>query len=141
MVVTGTESTDGYSGVMPQQLAELLGVPSLTFARKVSASESAVTIERQTAAGYDVVEASLPALISVTAGAVEPRYSTFQGIIQAKNKPVETPTAAELGVEPEVAQRIVAVEPVPARAAGEVVEDDGTGHERIIAALEQAKVI
>ena len=141
VVVTGTESTDGYSGVVPQQIAELLGVPSLTFARSIAAANGLVRIERQTAAGYDEVEASLPALVSVTAGAVEPRYPTFKGIMQAKQKPIETPTCADLGVEPAVAQSIVSVEPVAARAAGEVVEDDGDGHLKIVALLEQVKVI
>jgi electron transfer flavoprotein beta subunit len=141
LVVAGTESTDGYSGVVPQQLAELLGVPSLTFARKVEASGAGVRIERQTAAGYDVVKAGLPALISVTAGAVEPRYPTFKGIMQAKQKPVDTLTCADLGVEPDVRQSIVSVAPVPARAAGEVIEDEGDAHLRVVAMLEQVKVI
>ena len=61
LVITGTESTDGYSGVVPQQIAELLDVPSLTFARKVDAADGAVRIEQQTAGGYDVVGAPLPA--------------------------------------------------------------------------------
>jgi electron transfer flavoprotein beta subunit len=141
LVLTGTESTDGYSGVLPQQLAELLGVPSLTFARSITADQATLRVERQTAAGYDVGEASLPALVSVTAGAVEPRYPTFKGIMQAKQKPIDTPTCADLGVTPMVEQAIVAVEPVPARSAGEVVEDDGTAHLRIVELLEQVKVI
>jgi electron transfer flavoprotein beta subunit len=119
----------------------LLGVPSLTFARGVSISDSTVRIERQTAGGYDVVEAALPALVSVTSGAVEPRYPTFKGIMQAKQKPIETPTCADLGIEPDVAQSIISVEPVAARAAGEVVEDDGEGHLKIAALLEQVKVL
>ncbi len=141
VVVAGTESTDGYSGVVPQQIAELLGVPSLTFARKVEVEDSKIRIERQTEAGYDVVEAAAPVLVSVTAGAVEPRYPTFQGIMQAKNKPVETLDAAALGVPTEAGQRIVSIAPVAGRSAGEIVEDDGDGHLKIVALLEQAKVI
>lgn len=141
LVVTGTESTDGYSGIVPQQLAELLRVPSLTFARKVETANGIVRIERQTTAGYDVVEAGIPALVSVTAGAVEPRYPTFKGIMQAKQKPIDTPTCADLGVEPDVAQSIVSVEPVLARTAGEVVTDDGEGYLKIVAMLERVKVI
>jgi electron transfer flavoprotein beta subunit len=141
LVIAGTESTDGYSGVVPQQVAELLEVPSLTFARKVEQSEGTITIERQTAAGYDEVTVSLPALISVTSGVAEPRYPTFKGIMGAKQKPVDTLTCAELGVEPDVQQSIVSVAPVTARAAGEVVEDEGEGHLRILALLEETKVI
>ena len=94
VVVAGTESTDGYTGVVPQQIAELLGVPSLTFARSVEKTDGGVRIERQTAAGYDVVEAATPVVLSVTAGSVEPRYPSFKGIMAAKSKPVETLTAS-----------------------------------------------
>jgi electron transfer flavoprotein beta subunit len=141
LVVAGTESTDGYTGVLPQQLAELLEIPSLTFARKVGQSNGNVTIERQTASGYDEVTAPLPALISVTSGVVEPRYPTFKGIMGAKQKPVDTLTCAELDIEPDVQQEITGVVAVAARAAGDVIEDDGEAHLRIVAVLEETKVI
>ena len=141
LVIAGTESTDGYAGVMPQQLAELLEVPSLSFARKVEKDGDKIRIERQTQAGYNVVEAPLPALITVTSGVVEPRYPNFKGIMQAKKKPVDVKTCADLGVEPTPTQVIQAVEPVPARQAGEVVEDEGEGYLKIIEKLEEAKVI
>ncbi len=141
IVIAGTESTDGYSGVVPQQLAELLDVPALTFARSVAATDASMRIERQTATGYDVVESPLPVLVSVTSGVVEPRYPTFKGIMEAKRKTIDTLTCADLGVSPEVQQTITSVDPVPARAAGEIVEDDGEGHLRIVAALEQTKVV
>lgn len=141
VVVAGTESTDGYSGVVPQQIAELLGVPALTFARKVEKTANGIRIERQTGAGYDVVEAATPVLLSVTAGSVEPRYPSFKGIMAAKSKPVETLSAADLGVEVSSAQTIIGVEPVAARQAGEIIEDDGKAHLRILALLEQRKVV
>ena len=142
LVVAGTESTDGYTGVVPQQIAELLDIPALTFAKKVeSIDEGHVRIERQTSTGFDVVEAPIPTLISVTAGVVEPRYPNFKGIMAAKKKPVETVSAADLGVSPSAQQVIRSIEPVAARQAGEIVADDGTGHERIIALLEEVKVI
>jgi len=141
LVIAGTESTDGYTGVVPQQIAELLDVPSLTFARNVELADGRIRIERQTDTGYDDVVGDLPLLISVTAGAVEPRYPTFKGIMQAKSKPLDTLTAADLGVTPEQSQSIRSVEPVAARQAGEVVVDDGEAHLRIVALLEQVKVI
>ena len=141
LVVAGTESTDGSSGVVPQQLAEILGVPSLTFARKVEATDEGVRIERQTSAGYDVVEAPLPALVSVTAGAVEPRYPTFKGIMGAKQKPLDIVTCADLGIRPNVRQAILSVEAVPSRSAGDIVEDDGDGHLKIVELLERIKVL
>ena len=98
LVLTATESTDGYTGTMPEQIAELLGWPSLTFAKHIEIAGGKATIQRQTEAGYDVVEASLPAVVSVTAGVVEPRYPSFKGIMAAKNKPVDEVTAADLGL-------------------------------------------
>ncbi|MEA2023628.1 MAG: electron transfer flavoprotein subunit beta/FixA family protein [Actinomycetota bacterium] len=147
LVVAGTESTDGSTGVVPQQIAELLGVPSLTFARKVEITEAGVRVEQLTAGGYDVVEAPLPALLAVTSGAVEPRYPTFKGIMQAKKKPIDTLTAADLGFSADqvgdsgAGQKITSVTVVPAREAGEIIEDDGEGYLKIVALLEQAKVI
>lgn len=140
LVVAGTESTDGYSGVMPQMMSEMLDVPCLSFARKVEASDGTITIERQTSGGYDVVTAPTPVLVTVTAG-VEPRYPTFKGIMQAKSKPVTTLTAADLGIENDTGQTIRSVEPVASRAAGEIVEDDGDAFVKIVEMLEQVKVI
>ncbi len=141
LAIAGTESTDGYAGVMPQQLAELLGVPSLSFARKVEKDGDKIRIERQTQDGYNVVEAQLPVLLTVTSGVVEPRYPNFKGIMQAKKKPVETKTCADLGIEPKAQQVIQSVEPIAARQAGEVVEDEGEGYLKIIEKLEETKVI
>ena len=140
LVVAGTESTDGYTGVMPQMMSEMLDVPCLSFARRVEVADETITIERQTGGGYDVVTAPMPALVTVTAG-VEPRYPTFKGIMQAKSKPVTTFTASDLGIENETGQTIRSVELVEARAAGEIVEDDGEAYVKIVEMLEQVKVI
>ena len=141
LILAGGESTDGYTGVVPQMMSELLDMPCLSFARKVDIADGTVTIERQTAAGYDVVTSNLPAVLAVTAGVVEPRYPTFKGIMQAKSKPIDTVTAADLGVDVASGQTIASVDPVPARDAGEMVEDDGEAFSRIIAMLEEKKVI
>ena len=142
LVLAATESSDGYTGTVPAQIAELLGWPSLTFAKQVDIADGKVTIQRQTEAGYDVVEASLPAVVSVTAGVVEPRYPSFKGIMAAKSKPVDQVTAADLGVATgATGQDITAVTQAPERQAGEKIEDDGTGFERVVAFLEDLKVI
>ena len=145
LVIAGTESTDGYVGVVPQMLAELLGMPAMTFARKAEITDGTIRIERQTSGGYDVVEAPLPALVTVTSGSVEPRYPTFKGIMGAKQKPIEQPSCAELGVESVGSagsgQEIVEVRPAPERTAGVKIQDEGDAHTEIIKLLEQAKVI
>ncbi|MCU1344249.1 MAG: etfB [Acidimicrobiia bacterium] len=145
LVIAGTESTDGYTGTVPEQIAELLGRPSITFAKHVEITGTTVKVQRQTELGYDEVECSLPAVLSVTAGVVEPRYPSFKGIMAAKSKPVDTVTAADLGITPAgwaaAGQEIVNVGAAEARKAGEVIEDDGEGFNKIVAFLETLKVV
>jgi electron transfer flavoprotein alpha/beta subunit len=99
LVLTAVEASDGYTGTLAAQLAELLGLQSATFAKHVEIADGTVKVQRQTEAGYDEVEVALPALVSVTAGVVEPRYPSFKGIMAAKNKPVDQVTLADLGIE------------------------------------------
>ncbi|MEM9033572.1 MAG: electron transfer flavoprotein subunit beta/FixA family protein [Actinomycetota bacterium] len=145
LVVAGTESSDGYTGTVPEQVAALLGWPSLGFAKKIDIADGQVTVERQTDAGYDVVTAPTPCVASVTAGVVEPRYPSFKGIMAAKKKPVDELALGDLGLEgvggTAAGQATVSVEEAPAREAGEIVEDDGEAHLRIVAFLEELKAI
>jgi electron transfer flavoprotein beta subunit len=141
LVLAATESTDGYTGTTPVQVAEFLGLPSVTFAKHIESDGSTIKVSRQTEAGSDDVECPLPALVTVTAGVVEPRYPSFKGIMAAKGKPVDEVKAADLGVEVNVAQQVTEVQPAEERQAGEVVVDEGDAHERIVAFLEQLKVI
>jgi electron transfer flavoprotein beta subunit len=122
-------------------VAELLDVPALTYATEVKVSDGKVTTHRQTATGYEAVEASLPALVSVTAGVVEPRYPTFKGIMEAKKKPVENLTLADLSIAAEVGQQVESISAAPARSGGTKIEDDGEAHQQIVALLAQKKVI
>jgi electron transfer flavoprotein beta subunit len=142
LVITATESTDGYTGVVPQALAEYLGVPAVTFAKAIESDGSSLTVRRQTEAGYDNVEAVLPAVVSVTAGVNEPRYPSLRGIMAAKSKPVDRLSVADLGLDGLApGQAIVSVQPAEQRKAGEVVEDDGTGAHRVVEFLAAKKVI
>ncbi|NND75831.1 MAG: electron transfer flavoprotein subunit beta/FixA family protein [Ilumatobacter sp.] len=142
LIIAGTESSDGYTGTVPEQIAEVLGLPSVTFAKTVTVDGDTLKVDRQTEAGYDEVTCSLPAVVSVTAGVVEPRYPSFKGIMAAKSKPVDTVTAADLGVESvSWAQQITSVEDAPAREAGEIIEDDGETFNRIVEFLDNLKVI
>lgn len=145
LIIAATESSDGYTGTVPEQLAEVLGLPSVTFAKRLTVNGQSLTVDRQTEAGYDEVTCPLPAVISVTAGVVEPRYPSFKGIMAAKSKPIDTVTASDLGVTPVgwagAGQTIVSVAQAEARAAGEVIEDDGEAHAKIVAFLENLKII
>jgi len=142
LVICATESYDGSTGMVPPMLAELLGMPQLTFAKKVEASGSSLKVHRQTADGYQVVEASTPALITVTAAIAEPRYASLKGIMAARSKEIKQLAAGDLGVEmSERAESIVGVADAQARKAGEVIEDDGTAVDKIVQVLAAAKVL
>jgi electron transfer flavoprotein beta subunit len=147
LVLAATESSDGYTGTVPEQIAEVLQLPSVTFAKHIEVADGTVKVQRQTEAGYDEVESPLPAVVSVTAGVVEPRYPSFKGIMAAKSKPVDEVKVADLGLDASVVgwagagQEIVAVDKAEERQAGEIVEDDGEGFQKIVAYLENLKVI
>ena len=144
LVIAGVESTDGYTGTLPMALAQLLGVPSVTFARKLEVDGGTLKIERQTELGYDTVESELPAVVTVTAGATEPRYPTLKGIMQAKQKPVDRYSVSDLGLSPEdvrPTQTVVAVDAAPEKPPGEIVEDDGSGAQKIAEFPQEAKVV
>src|SRR3954449_3071211 len=99
LVIAATESSDGYTGAAPEQMGEVLGLALVTFGQHVVVEEGSLKVNRQTEDGYDEVTCPLPAVISVTAGVVEPRYPSFKGIMAAKAKPVDEVTLADLGID------------------------------------------
>jgi electron transfer flavoprotein beta subunit len=147
VVICGTESTDARMSVIPAMLAERLGVAQLTFARKVDVDGSTLRIERQTEAGYDVVEAQSPAVVSVVEKINEPRYPSFKGIMAAKKKPLTELTLADLGVDAGsvgLAAAYTAVdsaEPRPPRQKGEIVKDEGDGGVKLAEFLAAQKFV
>jgi hypothetical protein len=136
LVLAATESSDGYTGTVPEQIAAILDLPSITFAKSVEIAGGTVKVQRQTEAGYDEVESPLPAVVSVTAGVVEPRYPSFKGIMAAKSKPVDRSRSPTWASTPH--RRLGRRRPgdrrgrrqAEAREAGEVIEDDGEAFEQ-----------
>jgi electron transfer flavoprotein beta subunit len=142
VVICGTESYDGSTGMVPPMLAELLGLPQLTVVKKVQVDGSTIKIHRQTADGYQVVEATTPVLITVTAGIAEPRYASLKGIMAARSKEVKMIGLSELGIERgETAETIEGLTVAEVRKAGAIIQDDGTAVDRILQVLAEAKVI
>ncbi len=147
LIITATESSDGYTGTVPVQIAELLDLPSATFAKSIEIDGDVAKVQRQTEDGYDEIECSLPCVVSVTAGVVEPRYPSFKGIMAAKNKPVDELDLAALGIDPATVgwagarQEIVDIAEAPAGEAGEIIHDEGDAHERILAFLDDLKIL
>ncbi len=141
LAIAGVESTDGYTGTVPATIAALLEVPSVTAVRKLELGGDGLRIEQQTDEGYDVLACPMPAVVTVTAGATEPRYPSLKGIMAAKSKPAERPTLADLGVaETTSTQRVSSVADAPPRSAGEIVSG-GDAVARIADVLAQAKAI
>ncbi|MDQ3578379.1 MAG: electron transfer flavoprotein subunit beta/FixA family protein, partial [Actinomycetota bacterium] len=147
LVIAGNEATDGRAGAVPAILAELLGYPQLTHARKVTVEGTTIKVERETDEGITHLEASLPAVVSVGEKINEPRYPSFKGIMAAKKKPVDTFTVADLGIDAgdvglaNASSSVVEASPKPPRAAGQRVEDDGNGGAKIAEYLVSQKLI
>jgi electron transfer flavoprotein beta subunit len=146
LIICGTESTDGSSGAVPAQLAELLGLPLLSFAKKLDVADGKARIDRQTDDGYDVVEAPLPAVVTVTGGINEARYPALRGIMQAKNKEVKQVGLKDMGLDGKagkaaLTEEVVEIKAAEARKAGEVIEDKGEGAKRVADFLKALKVI
>ena len=147
VAIAGSEATDARGAVVPAMLAELLGAPQLTQARKVTVDGSTVTIERVTDTGYETVTGDTPAVISVVEKINDPRYPSFKGIMAAKSKPIEVKALGDIGVdagEVGLANSRTAVESfenAPPREAGQQVKDEGDGGVKIADYLASKKLI
>ncbi len=100
IIFCGRQAADWDAGQVGSGLAALLGIPSVTVARKVEASDGKLRVERVLADGYEIIETPTPALVTVSNELGEPRYATLKGIMAAARKNVTTWTAADLGLEP-----------------------------------------
>ena len=147
LVVLGSESSDARMSVVPAMLAERLGRPQLTFAKEVTVDGGTVTIKRLTDDGYQVVEAAMPAVVSVVEKINEPRYPSFKGIMAAKKKPVDSVALADLGVDAgDVGldgawTKVESFEAAPPREAGTVVKDEGDGADKLVDFLASKKFV
>ncbi len=148
LVLTGTQSTDANTGELPGALAEYLGVPGLTYARKITYADGRIRAERETETGYQRVSAPLPALVSISKSAAEPRYASLKGIMGAKKKDIARLSVADLELTKAVGADGAKVELVEltapsARAAGRSVTaaDAVDGARQILEFLQARKLL
>jgi electron transfer flavoprotein beta subunit len=147
VIVAGLEATDTRLSVVPALIAEALGLPQLSGARKVTIDGTTVTVERLTDAGYDVIQASTPVVLSVVEKINDPRYPSFKGIMAAKSKPVQQLSLSDLGMSADEVglaastTTVESFEVAPPRAAGVVVKDEGNGGVAIAEYLAGKKLI
>ena len=99
LILTGEGSADEYSGQVPSRLAELLGLPQITYVRKLDVLEGRIRAVRDLEESLVVVEAGLPALVSVAGELNQPRLPSLTAILRAGRKPVDEWTPAELGLD------------------------------------------
>ena len=147
LIICGAEATDSQMSVMPALLAERLGLPQLSGARKLTVDGGVAKIERQTDGGYWAVEAPLPAIVSTWDTINEPRYPSFKGIMAAKKKPVETKTLADLGLDASTVGQANATTQVvdfagrPPKGEGVKVTDEGDGADKLVGYLAAQKIV
>ena len=149
LVLLGQQSDDGECYTIGAVVADHLKAPSLTQVIKLDVAGEKLTAERQAEYGYDTVEITLPAVISVGDAINEPRYPSLKAIMGAKKKPLDTVTAGDVeidaskvGRENSAANWSGSKEP-PAKAAGQIIEDEDTNEtvEKIVAWLDERKLI
>ncbi|GAA1129816.1 electron transfer flavoprotein subunit beta/FixA family protein [Arthrobacter flavus] len=151
LVITGMASTDGETSLVPAQLAERLALPQVTFASSLELQPAdgswTLTARRDGDVYSETVEATLPALVSVTDQINEPRYPNFKGIMAAKKKPLSTLSLQDVGVDPaEVgfagAWTVVQVaDPRPPRGQGTIISDEGDAGIRLVDFLAAQKLL
>jgi electron transfer flavoprotein beta subunit len=149
LILSGTQSTDAICSVVPAAIAEHLGVPCVTYVKKLTIADNSIEAQRETESGFVRVRAPLPALVSVTKAINEPRYPTLKGIMGAKKKEIRTPTLAEIGADParlgEAGSKTIveSFAPVGARQKGDVVSvsDPKEGAKQILDFLIAKKVV
>ncbi len=152
LVLLGQQSDDGECYTIGAVVADHLKMPSLTQVIKMEISDppaQALTCERQAEYGYDTVEVSLPAVISVGDAINEPRYPSLKAIMGAKKKPLETVAAGDVGIDASLVgadgSRVQCGEfkDPPAKSAGTIIEDEDTDDtvQKIVSWLDERKLI
>ena len=147
LVLCGAEATDAQLSVMPALLAERLGIPQLSGARKLTVEGGVARVERQTDGGYWALEAPLPAIVSTWDTINEPRYPSFKGIMAAKKKPVQTLSLSDLGIDPatvglgSATTAVVDFAGRPPKGEGVKVNDEGDGAQKFVEYLASQKIV
>lgn len=138
LVILGKQAIDGDNNQTGQMLAALAGMPQGTFASEVDVADGKVKVTREIDGGLQTVELSLPAVVTTDLRLNEPRYASLPNIMKAKKKPLDTKTAADLGVDLTPRVTTVSVEAPAERQAGIIV---GSVDELVEKLKNEAKVI
>ena len=140
IIIFGTESTDGYSGVVPQQVSRILSIPCISYVKNIEIADD-VTLTRQTIEGSEKVKLQEKCVISVTASGVEPRYPNFKDIMAAKNKEVKIVTKNDIDFNTDQNMQFIEIKDISTTKQGEKITDDGDADKVIIEKLKEIKAI
>jgi len=140
IVIFGTESTDGYAGVVPQQVSRILNIPCISYVKNIDINDD-VTLTRQTIDGSEKVKLPEKCVLSVTASGVEPRYPNFKDIMAAKNKEVDIISSNDIDINTEQNMNFVEIEEISSSKQGEKITDEGEAYQIIIDKLKEIKAI
>ncbi|HWG55978.1 MAG TPA: electron transfer flavoprotein subunit beta/FixA family protein [Gaiellaceae bacterium] len=147
LVLFGQQSADSDGAVLWAAVAERLRRPMVSQVAELKVDGGSLTGKRQTEFGYDVIRASLPAVVAVADSINEPRYPSLKGIMGAKKKPQEVLTLGDAGVEPERAgepgsrTEVLALNDPPSRGDTRMIEDDGSAAEQVVAFLAERRLL
>lgn len=126
LVFLGKQGVGTDNSLVGPMLAELLEVPQLNVVTKLEAGDGKVVGHREVEGAEEVVESSLPALVTAQKGLNEPRYASLKGIMAAKKKPIETKSLADLGLDEsdiyDARVRFTRFELPPEKSAGRRIE-------------------
>jgi electron transfer flavoprotein beta subunit len=140
IVIFGTESTDGYTGTVPQQVSRFLKLDCISYIKAIEISEN-VILTRQTLEGSEKVTMPEKCVLSVTAGGVEPRYPNFKDIMAAKQKPIEKVELSSLNMNASQNLEFLDIEKLENSKNGETIIDEGEAYQVVIEKLKELKVI
>ena len=140
IIIFGTESTDGYSGVVPQQVSRILSIPCISYVKNIEIADD-VTLTRQTIEGSEKVKLQEKCVISVTASGVEPRYPNFKDIMAAKNKEVKVITKNDIDFNTEQNMQFIEIKDISTTKQGEKITDECDADKVIIEKLKEIKAI
>ncbi|MFQ5906589.1 MAG: electron transfer flavoprotein subunit beta/FixA family protein [bacterium] len=103
LILCGKQAIEDDSSIVGPALAEYLGLPQVTVVTKLELTDDGkkAVAHREVEGGIEVVETSLPAVITAQKGLNEPRYASLRGMMKAKRMPVEVKTVRELDVSSE----------------------------------------
>ena len=142
LVLLGQQAADSESYVMAASVADRLRRPLVTQVAQLTLEGPVIRAKRQTESGYDVIEAPLPAVVSVADSINDPRYPSLKSIMGAKKKPQETLTAADLEISDAPRTEVLALSSPPAKEGGRRLEDEGgSSAEAIVEFLVERKIL